>query len=211
MFLDADIRYRNAYCDFCAGRIGGARLFCLDCVHKTTVAFGDLDLCCEPVCVAARITHRDHLEGAHEPDHRLVKARIPVLMRHYGRVYSAALKAFERIEGACAKIAESSTRPQEEEGIEPDEQRDANHEPAVAEMPANIDKIDDALTTQDGTRDGAKAEGGASQDPARGQDQDGNLPTCGNCKGRLSFPCWYCIFCEGGSQSDERTCHLNSC
>jgi hypothetical protein len=23
------------------------------------------------------------------------------------------------------------------------------------------------------------------------------LPNCGNCKGPLSFPFWYCIFCEG--------------
>ena len=25
------------------------------------------------------------------------------------------------------------------------------------------------------------------------------LPACGNCKGALSFPFWYCIFCEGQS------------
>jgi hypothetical protein len=29
------------------------------------------------------------------------------------------------------------------------------------------------------------------------QDQDQDLPTCGNCKGSLSFPFWYCTFCEG--------------
>jgi hypothetical protein len=23
------------------------------------------------------------------------------------------------------------------------------------------------------------------------------LPTCGNCKGRLSFPFWFCIYCKG--------------
>lgn len=25
----------------------------------------------------------------------------------------------------------------------------------------------------------------------------GKLPVCGNCEGALSFPFWYCIFCEG--------------
>ena len=25
------------------------------------------------------------------------------------------------------------------------------------------------------------------------------LPVCGNCEGPLSFPFWYCIFCEGQS------------
>lgn len=203
MFLDANLSYRNAYCDSCKGRIGGARLFCLDCVHKTDASFGDLDLCCEPQCVAARVTYRDDLEGAHEPEHRLVKARAPVLDRHYGRVYSAACGAFERLEDTCARIAEYSGHPlaQEEEGSRPDEQRDSYHEPAVGEIPAEIDKIDDTLTTQGSTGDGVEARKDPPQDPTRVQDQEGNLPTCGNCNGRLSFPCWYCIFCKGEFQS----------
>jgi hypothetical protein len=152
-----------------------------------------------PQCVVARITHRNDLESAHEPDHRLLKARIPVLVRHYGRVYSAARRALERIEDACAKIAESSAYPLQGEKSGLDEQGESNDKPSVGEMPAKIDKIDDALTSQDGTRDRAEAEDDASRDPTRGQDQDGEFPTCGKCNGRLSFPCWYCIFCEGGS------------
>jgi hypothetical protein len=179
-------------------------LICLDCVHKTTDYFQNLDLCCKPQCVEARLTHRGDLETAHEPDHRLVKARTPVLARHYGCVYSAAWGAFERIEDACAKIAESSANPQEpqeEEASGADEQKVSNDEPAVGEMPVKIDNLDNTLSTQDDTRDGAKPEDDAPQGPTRDQDQDGNLPKCGNCKGSLSFPCWYCIFCEGRYQS----------
>ena len=41
---------------------------------------------------------------------------------------------------------------------------------------------------------------GAEQ--AQAQDQDSDLPSCGNCKGPLSFPCWYCIKCKGQHSSD---------
>jgi hypothetical protein len=194
------INYRNAYCDSCGGWIGGARLFCLDCVHKTTEDFGDIDLCCQPECVTARVmTTRDDIEGVHEPNHRLVKVRIPVLVRSYGTVYSAALRAFERVQSSCARIAESIAHPQEE-NTAPNEQETSDNEPTVTGMSANIDKVDDALITQDDSRDRAEAEDGVSQALTQLQLQDENFPTCGNCKGRLSFPCWYCIFCEGGSQ-----------
>ena len=196
------ISSRNAFCDSCGGWIGGARLFCLDCVHKATEDFGDIDLCCQPQCVTARvITPRNDIEGVHEPTHRLVKARIPVLARSYGSVYSAALRAYGRVQYSCARIAESTAHPQEEE-IEPNGQKTSDNDLTVTGMPAHIDKVDDALTSQDETRGGAEAEDGISQAPTQVQvqDQDKDLPTCGNCKGRLSFPCWYCIFCEGGSQ-----------
>jgi len=263
------------------------------------VEFNTLDLCCEPQCVAARIQPTD-FEVAHEPYHRLVKARMPVLLRHYGRIYSAALRAFERVQHSCVRIAESTAHPQEEEKTGLVMQETRNHEPTFAEMPANVDKIDDAptsprqeertgpdkqgttsheptvsemsagvdkvddvltaqdgtssrggdeaeeipanvdkvddaptapqeeertgpdkqgtrsheatgsemsasvdkvddvLTAQDGSRGGDEAEDSVAQHPTEVQIQNENLPTCGNCKGRLSFPCWYCIFCDGG-------------
>jgi len=40
----------------------------------------------------------------------------------------------------------------------------------------------------------------ASQAAPQAQRQDGDLPTCGECNGSLSFPFWYCIFCEGWCQ-----------
>ena len=122
-----------------------------------------------------------------------------MLERGYGVVYPAALKAFERVQHSCVRIAESTAHPQEE-NMAPNEQETSDNEPTVTGMPANIDKVDDALTTQDDARDGAEAEDDVSQAPTQLQVQDENLPTCGICKGHLSFPCWYCIFCEGGSQ-----------
>ena len=31
--------------------------------------------------------------------------------------------------------------------------------------------------------------------------QGSDSPSCGKCMSRLSFPCWYCIYCEGLSRS----------
>ncbi|KAF8477646.1 hypothetical protein DFH94DRAFT_671862 [Russula ochroleuca] len=141
--------HENAECDSCGGCIGGPRLFCLDCTIKTTEFYNTLDLCCTPKCVCARVTRQD-LEGAHEPSHRLVKARTNVLTRSHGRVHAAARDAFERVGETCRKIAEFSLHLEEKTGS--DEQK----------------------TTI----------------------RDESLPACGKCKGRLSFPFWYCIFCE---------------
>ena len=236
LFLDADINHRNAYCDHCHGLIGGARLFCVDCVHKPAVEFNTLDLCCEPQCVTARIPHLIDLEVPHEPNHRLAKARIPVLVRHYGHTSSAALGAFERVRTLYERIAKSTAYPQEEgktrwveqdtpnhepaasvgeiptnihnvddalttpqeEGTGPHKQETPSHGPTVTEMSAGVDKVDDVLITRDSSRGGDEAEDSASQHPIEVQIQDENLPMCGNCKGRLSFPLWYCIFCNGG-------------
>jgi hypothetical protein len=79
LFPNVNTVRRNAECDSCHGRIGGPRLFCLDCASKSTETYNTLDLCCAPRCIDARITHRQDLEGAHEPSHRLVKVRTTVL------------------------------------------------------------------------------------------------------------------------------------
>src|SRR5260221_9479434 len=253
LFLDADISYRNVYCDACNGPIGGARLFCLDCTHNQMVEFDTVAFCCEPQCVAARIPQPPNLEVAHEPNHRLVKAHIPVLQRNYGRIYSAAYWAFERIRYPCVRIAESTAHPQEEEKtglveqgtpshgptfaeipanvdkvddarttpreeerIGPDKQETPSHEPTVSEMSAlsvGVDKVDDDLTAQGGhcygSGDGDEAKDSTSQHSTEVPIQNENLPTCGNCKGRLSFPCWYCIFCVGAFPR-MKTATLNS-
>jgi len=323
LFLDADISCRDVYCNTCYGTIGGARLFCIDCVPKPTVEFNTVNLCCEPQCLAALVPLLPDFEVAHEPNHRLVKARIPVLLRHYGRIYSAALGAFERIRYSCARIAESAAHPQEEEktgsvgqetpnheptfaemaanvdkvddaqaapqeeertgavgqetpdheptfaetpanvdkvddaptALQEEEkagpvgQETPNHEPTFAEMPANVDKVDDApAAPQEDEKTGSVAQETPNHEPTSaempanvdkvddaptapqeeektglvGQETpnheptfaeipasvysvkllepptERNLPTCGNCNGRLSFPCWYCMFCIGG-------------
>ena len=180
LFPNANIDRSDADCDSCDGRIGGPRLFCLDCAIKSTEP---LDLCCAPQCVAARVTRED-LEVAHEPSHRLVKLRINVLSRNHGRAYSAACDAFERVEETRRKVAELRSRPNEETG--PDEQRSSSVGSTSTETPAKGDKPDDVEVEDKVARD-------ARQNPV----PDENLPTCGKCKGQLSFPFWYCIFCEG--------------
>jgi hypothetical protein len=88
--------------------------------------------------------------------------------------------------------------------------------PTVTELPLKDDKVDDVPAAADGSKNETDSEakekegkevsqlegGGASESPAQAQPQTGDLPTCGNCNGSLSFPFWYCIFCEGQSVPD---------
>jgi hypothetical protein len=197
-FPNANTDRRNAECDSCGGRIGGPRLYCLDCATKSTELYDSLDLCCAPKCVGARITHRQDLESAHEPSHRLVKFRTTVLTRSSGRVWTAACGAFERVGGTCGKIAELGSHIDEETG--PDEQKTSSFGPASTEMPTEGDELDSVPSPPDDTKGGAELEDKNKRDARQDQVKEESLPTCGKCKGRLSFPFWYCIFCEGWSQ-----------
>lgn len=197
-------------CDCCGGCIGGARLFCLDCEPKDTETFQSVDLCCAQACAVARVTHRKDIKVPHEPNHKLVKVRTVVLYRQHGRVHTAALAAFERVETLCAKIAESSQKSVEKdkgkEGNGPNSKMPSSPEPTPEETSSESEhgQRDDApgdttVETKDseGTSQGLKDEN--AQDGT--QPQDSELPSCGKCKSRLSFPCWYCIYCEGMSGS----------
>ncbi|KAI0301375.1 hypothetical protein BC826DRAFT_989073 [Russula brevipes] len=186
--------HENAWCDSCRGRIGGARLFCLDCTNKNTEVHNSVDLCCASNCIDARVTHRKDLERAHEPNHRLVKARTTVLERNHGRAHTAACKAFERVGDFCKKIAEFSPHLHKE--TRPDEQKASSPELTSAEMPAKNDKPDDAAIPPDRAEDGAEVQDKTIGDVIQPQVQHQDLPTCGKCNGHLSFPFWYCIFCE---------------
>jgi hypothetical protein len=185
---------RGERCDSCGGCIGGPRLFCLDCAIKSTETYNSLDLCCEPQCVGARITHRQDIVGVHEPSHRLVKSRTTVLTRSHGRVHTAACDAFERVEETRRRIAEFTSHSDEETG--PDEQKTSSFGPTSTEMPDTSDKSED-VNPPDDTKGGAEVEDKITRDTRKDQVQEESLPTCGKCKGRLSFPFWYCIFCEG--------------
>ncbi len=186
---------RTAECDSCGGRIGGARLFCLDCANKSTESYDSLDLCCAPKCVVARVTHRKDLQAAHEPNHRLVKFRTNVLFRSHGRVYTAACDAFERVGEARKKIAGFTSHSDEE--TRSDGQKTSSPEPTSTEMPTISVKIDDVLNPLDGTNGGTEVERKIALSSGQGQVQDQDWPMCGKCERRLSFPFWYCIFCEG--------------
>jgi hypothetical protein len=74
---------------------------------------------------------------------------------------------------------------------------------AVTETPTD-DKSNDVAVGTDGSKDEDETEknreGNVSPSAAQAQPDDGNLPRCGKCKDCLSFPFWYCVFCEGSSQ-----------
>ena len=155
----------------------------------------------------ACITARQDLKLAHEPNHRLVKVRTVVLERQLGRVNTAALEAFERAKTPCAKIAESHLRLVEEDKKEvasQDTKNQSGPEPTPEETPSEPGEgqPDDGPDAPDDTTVEAKHDA-VSQGPRDEIPQDGTQPqdfdslSCGKCKGRLSFPCWYCIYCEG--------------
>ena len=201
---------RNAWCAWCRGRIGGARLFCLDCDNKDTETFETLDLCCAQECINARITDRQDLKLPHEPSHRLVKVRTVVLERQLGRVNTAALEAFERAKTLCAKIAASNQRLVEEDKNEvasQDTKNQSGPEPSPKEILSEPGEgqLDDAPDYPDDSTVEAKndevSQGPKDEIAQNGtQPQESDSPSCGKCKGRLSFPCWYCIYCKGQSR-----------
>jgi len=194
LYPNAKTDYSEVHCDSCGGLVGGPRLFCLDCAIKGTEAFDTVDLCSAPQCVGAHVTRKD-LEVAHEPNHRLVKARATVLTRHHGRAHTAACDAFERVEETRRKVAEFPSHPGAETG--PDEQETSRFEPTSTEMPTKSAKLDDALNPPIGTESEAEVEAKTGQDERQDGARDGDSLACGKCRGRLSFPFWYCIFCEG--------------
>ncbi|KAI9438365.1 hypothetical protein H4582DRAFT_258574 [Lactarius indigo] len=188
-------------CDCCRGSIVGTRLFCLDCEQKDTEIFNPLDLCGSQGCMTARITHRQDLKVPHEPSHRLVKVRPAILKRQLGRVHTAALGAFERVKILCAKIAESSRGLDEGEVASLNQENPPTTAPTLEETPSEPDDgqpddVPDDTTVEaeddEGTSQGSRNEN--SQDGTQPEDND--PPSCGKCEGHLSFPCWYCIYCE---------------
>jgi len=189
---DANIGCRNS-CDSCACIIGGARLVCLDCLDKVKNRHNILDLCSQSECLAARITHRKDIEGAHEPYHRLVKARTFVLGRQFERVVSEAQYSFARVETHCKKIAEFH------EQSEKKEEKSGSHAKSVSVAGSSDDHVGNGLPRLDGTKGGdsdseVKDVGDKTGDGSAVQASD--LPTCRKCEQRLFFPFWCCIFCR---------------
>ena len=200
LFPNANIGRRNAVCDSCRGKIGGPRLFCLDCSIKSKNLFNTLDLCSAPQCVGARVTYREDLEDAHEPTHRLVKVRTTLVSRSHGRVHTTACDAFERVEETCRKIAGFTLPSSEDSNEQKTSSLGQNSIEMPPKMPAGNDKSDEVLNPPDDTKGGAEVEGETARDRSQDQVQGESLPMCSKCSGRLSFPFWYCMFCEGWSQ-----------
>jgi len=65
--------------------------------------------------------------------------------------------------------------------------------PNVTEVP---EKNDNVRSVMDDANDQNESEHKVSQTAAQAQSRDEDLPTCGECNGSLSFPFWYCIYCE---------------
>jgi len=76
----------------------------------------------------------------------------------------------------------------------------------TTEMLSKNDKSDDIPAAADGSKNKVGAQGKEGKvvlgygSASESQPQKGDLPTCGKCDGSLSFPFWYCIFCEGQSR-----------
>src|SRR6267142_4691211 len=193
---EANMGRRNECCS-CGSLIGGVRLFCLDCALKDKGIFCTVNLCTdsEPPCVGARITQCEGLESPHEPTHRLVKTRSTVVPRNYGRVHRRACEAFERAREFCLNVAESSSHSHNEIGT--DDSASSSSIEQTAE-PVDFHTAPDRPDSEG--RVEKTATDAVQDDSDGGQDQDQNFLTCGRCKGGLSFPFWYCIFCEGWSQ-----------
>ena len=156
-----------------------------------------MDLCTTPRCIDARITEYRGLESPHEPTHRLVKFRTYVSLRNYGWVYRRACEAFERAREFLTTIAESSSQFHE---AEPHGRKPSSLGPTSTETAVQSNQPDDICTGPDCTKGRSEMEDKTTPDVAKDQ----GLPTCGQCKGGLSFPIWYCIFCEGRSQGRRR-------
>ena len=158
--------------------------------------------------MAASITHRQDLEAPHDPSHRLVKSRTTVLTRQHGRAFTAAEQAFTKVENICKKIAEASHQPSEQEGV-PEAEAASTPEDNPSETPPKDDdeKPENDTAASEDVTSGAESvedepqeqeqEAPQSAEQAQAQDPDNDLPSCGKCNGRLSFPCWYCVKCEG--------------
>ena len=167
--------------------------------------------------MAARITHRQDLEAPHELNHRLVKVRTTVLTRQHGRAYTAAQAAFTKVEKFCERIAEVSQQTQEKEKqTVPGAETAPSPEDIPSETPPEDDKPENgSATPTEDTTSGAEGveekgvedtpqepEQEAPQGAEQAEEQVSDLPSCGQCKGALTFPCWYCVKCEGQLSSD---------
>ena len=161
--------------------MGGARLFCLDCVNSEGDTFDTLDLCCAPEsqCIEARVTYRQNINGPHEPYHRIAKLRAVVLTHHFGRTYQLACEAFERVEAFCARIAEVCHQPREDKETEVNVQAASASEPTTAEVSSESVKQDDAPAAADDTKDPPEAEPTTTTDSEMSvkSDKSDDVPT----------------------------------
>jgi len=145
-----------------------------------------------------RVYHSAKASRVHmNQTHRLVKFRTYVSLRNYGWVYRRACEAFERAREFLMMIAESSPHLH---GAEPHGRKPSSFGPISTETAVQSDQPDDICT-----EGGSETKDKTTPDVA----QDQGPPTCGQCKGGLSFPIWYCIFCEGRSQGRRRRSFAN--
>jgi hypothetical protein len=152
------------------------------------------------------VTDRQDLEGAHEPNHKLVKARTVLLKRQHGRVHTAAKKAFERAEIVCKQIVEASKQPDTGSNV-----KSASSFTSIGNdspTPGGTEGVPDNSGLKYTTR--ASAVDMWEDSRPSPQSQSGDLPTCGACDGPLSFPFWGCIFCKGQSLDEVVLSRVNT-
>ena len=114
------------------------------------------------------------------------------------------------VESTTIVIPLQSDDKSDDQPIAVDDIRDETEaEPTTTEEPSKNDQPDDDPPSTDAVKNQIETEDKGPQTPAHVEGHDGDLPTCGKCNGSLSFPFWYCIFCEGQSQRIKvRNCLL---
>jgi len=101
------------------------------------------------------------------------------------------------VEPTTTVIPLQSDDKSDDEPIRVDDTKDEGEAgPTATEVPSKNDQPDDDPPSTDEVKNQIETEDKEPQPPARAEGDDGDLPTCGKCNGSLSFPFWYCIFCE---------------
>ncbi|KAI0043931.1 hypothetical protein FA95DRAFT_1627537, partial [Auriscalpium vulgare] len=171
--------HENAWCDVCDGRIGGARIVCLDCESKKDNTFNTLDLCDAESCVnsVVPIETREDLATPHLPTHHVYKVRTTILGRQLGKLDGKAREGLKTVEPLCVLLATRKAAGEATAAAPASPaSRQALAPPAARRMSQTSKRLSTATTA-------TKVEENA-------------VPCCGVCKEILSLPCWYCLHCN---------------
>ncbi|KAI0042033.1 hypothetical protein FA95DRAFT_1610509 [Auriscalpium vulgare] len=173
--------HQNAWCDVCNGRIGGARLACLDCAVKEENPFNSLDLCDAETCVNSVVTveKRDFLSTPHLPTHHVYKVRTTFLARQLGKLDRKAREGMKKVEPLCVLLATRKAAAGEATAAAPASSASRRQ---IARAPPTTPLMSQASKRMSTATTATKVE-------------ENPVPCCGVCKEMLTLPCWYCLDC----------------
>lgn len=175
--LTSELFFSSEICDGCAGRIGGARLVCLDCTPQSQETLDTIDLCDHPSCVSCTvpITRREDLDAPHLPTHHLMKLYTVLHMRQYGRVERAAREALKRVNRwiAAGLGARNAARHGAPGGVRTPMR--TTFLPMISVNESGVDGMSVSTPLVEARE----------------------MFTCGKCYSPVTLPCWYCVVCPG--------------